>query len=306
MHILISEIETLPKDLESRLKTAGFTYDIASSIEDVKQPEIYHAAFGAILIKKIGLERFTNLKWVQVSSAGTNHLPIADWKQKGLIITNARGVFSEPIAEWVILYTLMFYKDVTRHLEQQASRHWLRLENRELTNQTVLIIGTGSLGQAIAERFKPFKVRLLGVNTSGNQTPHFDKVYPNRELKQVLPISDVVVITLPLTEATRDSFDRSCVEAMKPGSILLNVGRGRIVDEDALIQALNQDKIGGAVLDVMAIEPVPEDSPLWTTKNLLLTPHDSGTGNLTSERLWNLFLRNCAACDSNQGWENLL
>jgi phosphoglycerate dehydrogenase-like enzyme len=306
MHILISEIETLPKDLESRLKTAGFTYDIVSSGEEVKQPEIYQAAFGAIIIKKIGLERFTDLKWVQVSSAGTNHLPIAEWKQKGLIITNARGVFSEPIAEWVILYTLMFYKDVTRHLKQQDSKQWLRLENRELTNQTVTILGTGSLGQAIAERFKPFKVRILGVNTSGNQNPHFDRIYPNRELKQVLPISDVVVITLPLTETTRDSFDRSCVEAMKPGSILLNVGRGRIVDEEALIQALNQGKIGGAVLDVMAIEPVPEDSPLWTTKNLLLTPHDSGTGNLTSERLWNLFLRNCGAFISDQAWENRL
>lgn len=306
MHVLISDLETLPSDLSERLAVSGLTYDLVHSAEDVTHPERYDAAFGAVIIKRLGIDTFPNLKWIQVSSAGTNHLPIDEWKAKGILITNARGVFSDPIAEWVVLYTLFFAKDVMSHLENQKAKVWKRMNNQELADKTLLVLGTGSLGEAIADRFGPFGTRRLGINTSGKPNPHFDKTYPMSVLSSVLPFSDIVVITLPLNEATRNAFDRSCIEAMKTGSILLNVGRGRIVDEDALIEALKANRLRGAVLDVMATEPVPPESPLWTTENLYLTPHDSGTGHLTAERLITLFLRNCAHFASGNPLENQL
>lgn len=293
MRALISEIDTLPNDIENRLKTLGLEFDIILDTEQVKQPELYDFVYGANHVKKIGLDKFTHLKWIQSSYAGYNNLPVDEWKSKGIIFTNAKDVFSDPIAEWVVLYILMYYKNAILNYQLQKERNWERKHNRELENMNVCIVGIGSIGQAIRKRLEPFNVHFIGVNSKGTPTDGFCTVYAVKDLETAVMMSDVVVITLPLNEQTNNLFSREIIFKMKKGSILLNVGRGRIIDEVALVEALESEHLGFCALDVMAKEPVEKHSVLWDCKNLLLTPHVSGTGDYTKERLWNIFEENC-------------
>lgn len=293
MRALVSELDTLPNDIETRLKTLGLTYDIILESDKITHPEKYDCVFGANHVKKLGLDKFTNLRWIQSSYAGYNNLPVDEWKSKGIMFTNAKDVFSDPIAEWVVLYILMYYKNAILNYQLQTKHVWERKHNLELENMNVCIIGIGSIGQAIRKRLEPFNVHFIGVNTKGTPTEGFSSVYAVKEIETAVMMSDIVIVTLPLNEHTYHLFDRELIQKMKKGSILLNVGRGRIIDEEALIEALESNHLGFCALDVMAIEPVEKESKLWDCKNLLITPHVSGTGDYTKERLWEIFAYNC-------------
>ena len=293
MRALISEIETLPDDIEERLKTLGLEYDLIMDSSEIKHPEKYDCVFGSNHVKKLGVDKFTQLKWIQNSYAGYNNLPVDEWKAKGIVFTNAKEVFSDPIAEWVVLYILMYYKNTLFNYHNQNEKKWERKHNRELENLNVCIVGVGSIGQAIRKRLEPFNVHFIGVNTKGTPTNGFERVYGVNDLETAVMMSDIVVITLPLSETTHNLFNREIIFKMKKGSILLNVGRGKIIDETALVEALESEHLGFCALDVMAKEPVEKDSPLWDCKNLLLTPHVSGTGDYTKERLYTIFEYNC-------------
>lgn len=306
MKLLISELETLPIDIESRVKLSGLDIDVIKNSEDIQHPDQYTVVFGGVAVKKLGLQAFSNLKWIHISSAGFNHLPIQEWKDAGILLTNAKHIFSDPIAEYVLFYTLMHYKKGLEHIHLQNQKTFTRLNNRELTHQVVTVLGTGSLAQAIAKRFRPFNVRLIGINTSGKSCDAFDATFPFSEVKPVLAKSDIVVMTLPLNDQTKGVFDASYFQAMKQDSIFINVGRGRIIDEMALVQHLNSKHLAMAVLDVMETEPLPGDSVLWTTPNLWITPHDSGVSEKTGIRLWELFLRNVVAYQAQEPMENLV
>lgn len=292
MKALISETKTLPLDYETRLQHMGLDFDVIEETDKVIDPSQYDVVFGANHVKRLGLDKFTNLKWIQSSYAGFNNLPIEAWKARGILITNAKDVFSEPIAEYVILYILMYYKRALEVYQNQVKHHWDRLENRELENQNICIVGIGSIGQAIHRRLQGFNVHLIGVNSQGRSVEGFDQIYPVSELKTALAMSDVVIITLPLNEQTENLFSDDVLRAMKPEALLINVGRGKIIDEEALVDALISNRLGACVLDVMAVEPLSIDSPLWDAKHLLITPHNSGTGALTLERLYTIFEQN--------------
>lgn len=293
MKALISEIETLPVDLKERLNSMGFDYDIILDSEEIKHPENYDFVFGANHVKKLGVDKFSKLKWIQNSYAGYNNLPVDEWKSKGILFTNAKDVFSDPIAEWVVMYILMYYKNALPNYEQQKQHQWVRVHNRELEQMNVCIVGIGSIGQAIRKRLEPFNVNFIGVNSRGTETEGFNTVYSVKELETAVMMSDVVVITLPLNDKTQNLFSRELIFNIKKGSILLNVGRGRIIDEDALVEALESEHLAFCALDVMAKEPVEKESKLWDCKNMVLTPHVSGTGDYTKERLWKIFEYNC-------------
>lgn len=293
MRALVSELETLPNDIETRLKTLGLTYDIILESDKITHPEQYDCVFGANHVKKLGIDKFSNLRWIQSSYAGYNNLPVEEWKSKGIAFTNAKDVFSDPIAEWVVLYILMYYKNAIINYQLQTKHVWERKHNLELENMNVCIVGIGSIGQAIRKRLEPFNVHFIGVNTKGTPTDGFNSIYAVKDLETAVMMSDIVIITLPLSEYTQNLFSRSLIFKMKKGSILLNVGRGRIIDEEALIEALESEHLGFCALDVMAIEPIAKESQLWDCKNLLLTPHVSGTGDYTKERLWEIFAYNC-------------
>ena len=161
----------------------------------------------------------------------------------------------------------------------------------ELAGKTVCILGCGSVGTACAERFRAMGCRTVGVNRTVRENAAFDAVVPLDALDRQLAAADVVILTLPLTEATRGLFDAGRFGAMKEGAVLVNIARGALVDEQALTAALD-DKLRGAALDVFQTEPLPPDSPLWTRENVLLTPHNSFVGDGNAARLDTLILNN--------------
>ena len=292
MRLLITDSEFLPADLNERIHELGVDVCIHDADHIPADAASFNMAFGGRRFKQWGINAFSQLQFLQLSMAGYNHLPVDDWLAKGIKLSNARDVFSDPIAEWVVFYMLMYAKQGLLHLQQQAKKEWIRQNNSELTNQRAIIYGSGSIGLAIAHRLKPFGVTCIGVNSNGRYVNGFDDCVSFQASKAYLATADTVIMTLPLNDQTRHAFDSSYVKTIKQGAIFLNVGRGHVVDESTLIKQLQSKHIAFAAFDVMDQEPLPVEHPFWTMDNVIITPHDSGTSSITRERLWNLLKLN--------------
>lgn len=238
------------------------------------------------------IKKFSNLKYIQLTSAGLDRVPIDYVKEKGIKVFNARGVYSVPMAEYALFGVLSLYKNGKFFYKNQEEKRYEK--NRsvlELFNKTVCVVGSGSVGTECAKRFKAFGTKVLGVDLFVREDDNFDKIYPLSSLDEILKISDVVVLTLPLDKNTEGLFSESKFNVMKTGSILVNVARGKIVDETALIRALD-GRLYGAVIDVTSVEPLPNDSKLWEKQNVILTPHNSFVGDGNNQRLFDLIFSN--------------
>jgi phosphoglycerate dehydrogenase-like enzyme len=237
------------------------------------------------------------LRWVQATAGGAGEqvqaagLSAAELDR--VMITRAGGVHVGPLAEFAILGLLAFTKNLPRLLADKRARHWDHYPVAELAGATVLLVGLGAVGAEVARLAKAFGMRVIAVNRTGRtHLPDVDEVRPSRFLKDLLPVAHGVVLTLPLTEQTRGMFDAAAIERMHAGAVLVNVGRGGVIDEPALIRALEQSRLAGAALDVFASEPLPADSVLWTLPNVLLSPHTAGLSIHENERLVELFSEN--------------
>ena len=238
------------------------------------------------------IDLFPNLRYIQLTSAGFDRVPMDEVNRRGIKICNARGVYGIPMAEFAVGGVLQLYKH-SRHFDKNQKEHgWNKCrELLELWRKQVTIVGCGNIGQECAKRFAAFDTRVIGVDIFTAQLPGIEKMYHISELSEVLPQSDVVVLTLPLTEETRHLFNRDMFEIMKPGAILVNIARGAVVDTQALIEAL-QNRLGGAVLDVFEEEPLNSASPLWDMENVLVTPHNSFVGDNNDRRLTDVIFNN--------------
>ena len=238
------------------------------------------------------IEAFTNLRYIQLTSAGFDRVPMDAVRARGIEIRNARGVYSVPMAETAVLGALSLYRQAAFFRKNQEARRWeKRRDLLELMGKTVCILGTGSVGTECARRFRAFDCRVLGVNRTVRENPSFDAIYPMERLPEILSEADVVVLTLPLSEQTRHLMNAEAFSHMKHGSIFINIARGVLVDTDALISAL-RSKLFGAALDVFEAEPLPADSPLWEMENVILTPHNSFVGDGNAKRLNDVIFRN--------------
>ena len=238
------------------------------------------------------IREFANLRFIQLTSAGYDRIPLEYVKEKGIKTFNARGVYSIPMAEYALWGVLSLYKRARFFENNRLQRKWDKhREIPELFGKTVAIIGCGNVGYECAKRFKAFGVNLIGVDLIKRQDEAFGSVYSIDELDKALKIADVVVLTLPLTEATKGLFNGDRFLAMKSGSVLVNISRGAIVDETDLIKAL-KDKLFGAVLDVFEEEPLGESSELWNLENVIVTPHNSFVGENNTNRLTKIILEN--------------
>lgn len=238
------------------------------------------------------IERFTALKYVQLTSAGFDRVPLDYIQKKGIRICNARGVYSTPMAEFALSGVLELYKQSRFFWENQRNCRWEKHRGlRELTGKQVCIVGCGSVGTACAKRFQAFDCHVTGVDRIVYENRFFDRVLPMEQLDTVLETADIVVLCLPLTEETQHLMDEKRLQVMKPGAILVNIARGQIVDTGALISALN-GHLGGAVLDVFEEEPLSADSPMWRMENVILTPHNSFVGEGNAERLASVIMEN--------------
>lgn len=236
--------------------------------------------------------RIEKLKWFHTFSAGVDapvFQALLDW---GTLLTNSSGASAPSIAQYVLAMMLHVTKRVGEWREQQARREWRQLGTGELTGQTVGIVGTGAIGGEVARLAHAFGMRVLGVRRSGKPTRYVHEMFTVRRLLPMLKQCDFVVLACPLTQETEGLIGEDELRAMKPTATLINIARGRVIDEAALIQALREGWIGGACLDVFSVEPLPETSPLWDLPNAVVTPHNSGFSPLNMERSMAIFLDN--------------
>lgn len=242
------------------------------------------------------IESLPNLRFLQLTSAGFDRVPMDYIREHGIEIRNARGVYSVPIAEFAVCGVLQLYKQAAFFRENQKVHRWEKHRGlRELSDKKVCIVGCGSVGSECAKRFAAFGCRVTGIATENRQQELFDEVLSLGEMDLALPDADIVVLAIPLTEKTAGLIDADALAKMKLDAILVNIARGSLVNEVALTEALKDHRIGGAVLDVFEDEPLSEDSPLWDMENVIVTPHNSfvgeGNGNRLAETIMNSLLR---------------
>lgn len=243
-------------------------------------------------------EASATLRWLQLRSAGTD--PYGSSKalrRKGVILTTAQGVFNIPGAEHVFAMMLYFSRRLDQSGRQQRERIWdleaVRPGIGELHGQTIAVFGLGGFGQEIARRAKAFGMRVLAVRRNLSEAnENVDQVFPMSEAERVVAQADHVVLTLPDTPETRGFFDAELIGAMKPSAHFYNIARGSLVDEGALVRALQERRIAGAGLDVCQVEPIPADSPLWNLPQVLITPHTAGRSPHEFQRIVDLFCDN--------------
>lgn len=239
------------------------------------------------------IERFPALRCIQLTSAGLDRVPLDYCKAHGITVYNAGGVYSAPMAEFVLGGILQLYKESKFFIQDQADHRWEKHRGlRELGGQTACIIGTGSVGSAIARRLRAFDVHTVGVNRSGHPATDFDCTVAVKELDGGLPQADMVICAMPLTAETTGLFDERRLACMKHGAIFVNVARGKVANQQALIAALQSGQLSGAVLDVFEEEPLPQDSSLWDMEQVILTPHNSFVGEHNGQRLFCLICQN--------------
>ena len=231
------------------------------------------------------IEKFTSLRYIQLTSAGFDRVPMDYVQVHGIAIYNARGVYSIPMAEFAISGVLQLYKQSRVFYENQKRSVWEKYRGLlELYGKTVCIVGCGNVGTECAKRFHAFGCKVIGVDLFPREDVAYEKMYALASLDEVLSQSDVVVLTLPLTEKTRYMMNEQRFAKIKNGSVLVNIARGAVVDEQALLKALDE-KLLGAVLDVFEEEPLSADNPLWKKANVIVTPHNSFAGDGNALRL---------------------
>ena len=294
MKLLITGAFPWTEEQKQTLTNSGWELVFVEREDGTLPPEAF-AVDGAVcnwLFVHHDIRRFPNLKQIQLLSAGVDRVPLEYIREQGIALFNARGVYSIPMAEFAVAGVLQLYKG-SRIFENNRQNHcWCKQRDLlELFGRRVLVVGTGSVGHQVAKRFRAFTEEVYGVDLYPSEHPTYQAVYPLEQLDQQLAISDVVVLTLPLTEQTRGMFSQQRLEIMKSGAVLVNIARGGIVDENALCHELDT-RLLGAVMDVFSVEPLPADSPLWEKENLILTPHNSFVSDGNNRRMWNLILNN--------------
>jgi phosphoglycerate dehydrogenase-like enzyme len=239
------------------------------------------------------------LRWIHATSAGAGEqvrkAALPGEALKRVAITTSSGVHAVPLAEYAILGLLAVAKELPRFVEEQRAKAWpeVRRPLRELDGQTLFLVGLGDIGRETARLGKALGMRTVGFRRTQGPPPEWvDEVHGPERLAELAGRADAMVVSLPLTDQTAGLIDRATIDRLPASCIFVNVGRGGVVDEPALIDALRERRIAGAVLDVFATEPLPEDSPLWTLPNVLVTPHAAALSARENERIVELFVDN--------------
>lgn len=241
----------------------------------------------------LSISLMKSLKLIQLSSVGIDQLPFEDVKQAGIIITNNKGGYSIPMGEWIVMNVLQLFKNSNSLYKHQLNKKWkMDTSLLELYGKTVGFIGTGTIAIEAAKRLQGFGVKILGLNTTGSHVQGFERCFKMDELDFLLLQCDVVVITIPSTKETYHLMDENRFNNFKAGAILINVARGNILDEKALIKALTSKKLRGAALDVFEEEPLNKDNELWKLDNVIITPHNCWVSEMRNERRWNVIYEN--------------
>lgn len=263
-------------ELKKRYPEADFYFfeNMNQAVEDLKTADVL-ITYGLDLTKEI-VNQCTHLKWIQVISAGINELPLDIINEKKILLTNAKGIHHIQMSEYTIGVIFQLSRKMNEIYKNQLKKKWEVVRFAEMYGSTIGIVGLGSIGQGIAEKAKAFNMKVIGMNTDGRAVPYVDKVFKPNQLKELMAESDYIVIIVPLTPDTYHLIGQEELHAMKETAYIINIARGEVIDEEALISKLKNKEIAGAVLDVFSKEPLPEDHPFWTLDNCIITPHLSG------------------------------
>jgi phosphoglycerate dehydrogenase-like enzyme len=217
-----------------------------------------------------------NLKWVQALGTGVDGIVDQPTLKPHVIVTNVHGIHGEPVSEAVLAGMLALARDIPRAVRAQDRRVWLRWPAKLLSGKTVGILGVGAIAERLAPKCKALGMKVIGISSAVRAVPGFDRMYGREQLLQAVPELDFLVLLTPYSQATHQLIGASVFAAMKPTSYLVNLARGGVVDEAALVEALRARKIAGAALDVFQQEPLPADHPLWSFENVIITTHQGG------------------------------
>jgi len=292
---LVGEGEGLPPGLEAvrdvaTVHVADNEHDLSHSL--TKAHVLYVCDFRTTLLEAAWPQR-GDLRWIHAASAGVDAVLTPDVRRSEVVVTNSAGVFDQGVAEFAIAALLFFAKDLRTTQLLQERHEWRHRDTELLRGRRLLVVGAGGIGRATARLAVAFGMEVAGVARSERtEDPVFGRVAPQAELRQELARADDIVIAAPLTEETRGLFDADLFAACKRGARLVNVGRGPIVDDDALLAALDSGRIGAAALDVFQEEPLPATHPYWDHPRVLVSPHQAGDFVGWERALGELFARN--------------
>ena len=295
LHGFPPETTGTPADLRDHVEAAlpGIDLRAATDHDDAREriPDaevvIEHGITGDLLA------RADSLEWLQSLSAGVDRYDLDAFAERGVILTNISGVHADPIAEHVLALALAFERRLPRAIEQGRDREWRRFPAGELRGSTVGIVGVGAIGGRVAELASAVGTRVLGVKRdTTTYDDAVDEIFPPGKLHTVLGRSDYVVLACPLTEETEGMIGARELASIGPDGVLINVARGAVVDHDALVSQIREGYLGGAALDVTDPEPLPRESPLWDSSDVIVTPHMAGGSPAFPRRCAEIFVEN--------------
>lgn len=311
----------LPSSFPSNLFEGRITLEIAQTDDALRSLVRQADVLYSWQIPRIVPAETPALRWIQLPSAGADHIHGLPVWESDIVITSSKGIHTVPMSEHVFAMLLALVRQLPALIRAEGQHEWLHesrgspLKFGELRGKTMGIIGWGKIGDGVAHLARAFGMRVIGTRWSvmvpreapGQADAAFadapwlepvenlpDIVYPPAQLHEVLAHSDVIVVILPLTEETRGMLAEAEFRSMKRGALFLNIGRGAVVQEDALVRALQSGKLGGAGLDVFAQEPLPASSPLWSMPHVIVSPHVGGASEHTRERAARFFAVNLA------------
>jgi phosphoglycerate dehydrogenase-like enzyme len=291
MHVLI-DLQFIEEKHLNELKTKCPNMTFHQDLDDCESVEA--AVLMSRNIKEETLSKMPNLKFIQLMSAGFDHVNIDLVKEKKIVLANAKDVYSIQIAEHVFAMILSFTHHMFTYKEQMKDASWTRHEvSHELYGSTFGLLGAGSIATEVAKRAKAFGANVLGYRKSNVKSEHYDEIYTDQKgFEHLLKVSDYVVMTLPLNDDTRHMMNEKAFRLMKNSAFFINIARGGVVDQEALTNALINNEIAYACLDVTSPEPLPKDHPLWSLNNVIITPHASSESPYVYDRLLSLIIEN--------------
>ncbi|MGB3368075.1 MAG: phosphoglycerate dehydrogenase [Acidaminobacteraceae bacterium] len=242
---------------------------------------------------KLDISKMPKLKLIVLSSIGFDQLPFEKLEDRNILVTNNQGGYSIPMGEWIVMNILEIFKKSKKRYNMQNAKKWkIDTSILEIYNKKILFLGTGTIAKEGAKRLVGFSSEIYGANRSGKTSEYFDKVYKLIDIYDHLDEFDIVISTLPHTHETEHAINAEFLKNMKYKSALINVSRGKIIDELALINCLSNDKLLGVALDVFNEEPLSETSPLWDYENVYISSHNSWISEMRNERRFNYIINN--------------
>lgn len=293
MNLLVTGAFTWTEDELNILKKLGHEIVFMQQEKDELPctPEWIEGIIGNGIFLSHPIEQFASLRYIQLTSAGFDRVPMEYVQAHGIEIHNARGVYSIPMAEFAVSGVLQLYKQSRFFYENQKQHKWEKHRGLlELNEKTVCIVGCGSVGTECAKRFAAFGCNVIGVDLFPREDEQYACIVDLNCLDDELPKADIVVLTLPFTDTTYHLMNEKRFTMLKENAVVVNIARGAVIDTEALSK--NVPKLGGAVLDVFEEEPLAENSPLWNMDNVIITPHNSFVGDGNHKRLFDVIMKN--------------